>query len=98
MRPQRSQASSTGTSVGTDIVRIIIRGALKIDALFVLVCIMRWRIILSARERLLKPCQIITDQPRALDRDSFGEGPIASLAAEEMAMVEKSLRAVMGML
>ena len=84
--------------MGTDIVRIIIRGALKIDALFVLVCIMRWRITLSARERLLKPCQIITDQPRALDRDRIGEGPIATLAADEMAVVEPSLRAVMGML
>lgn len=58
----------------------------------------RWRISLSARERLLKPCQIITDQPRALDRDRFGEGPLATLTAEEMAAVEKSLRGVMGML
>jgi len=58
----------------------------------------RWRISLSARERLQKPCQIITDQPRALDRDRFGEGPLATLTAEEMAAVEKSLRAVMGML
>lgn len=58
----------------------------------------RWRITLSARDRLLKPCQVITDQPRALDRDCFGEGPLSTLTAEEMAAVEKSLRAVMGML
>lgn len=58
----------------------------------------RWRISLQARERLLKPCQVITDQPRALDRDRFGEGPLATLTAEEMAAVEKSVRAVMGML
>lgn len=58
----------------------------------------RWRISLPARERLQKPCQIIIDQPRALDRDRFGEGPLATLIAEEMAAVEKSLRAVMGML
>lgn len=58
----------------------------------------RWRIGLPARERLRKPCQIITDQPRALDRDRFGEGPLATLNAEEIAAVEKSLRAVMGML
>lgn len=58
----------------------------------------RWRISLPARERLLKPCQVITDQPRALDRDRFGEGPLATLTAEEMAAVEKSLRGVMGML
>lgn len=58
----------------------------------------RWRITLPARDRLLKPCQVITDQPRALDRDCFGEGPLSTLTAEEMAAVEKSLRAVMGML
>ncbi|MFZ5484073.1 MAG: type II toxin-antitoxin system PemK/MazF family toxin [Pseudomonadota bacterium] len=58
----------------------------------------RWRISLPARERLLKPCQVITDQPRALDRDRFGEGPLATLTADEMAAVEKSLRGVMGML
>lgn len=58
----------------------------------------RWRISLPARERLLKPCQIITDQPRALDRDRFGEGPLTTLTAEEMATVEKSLRAALGML
>ena len=58
----------------------------------------RWRISLPARERLLKPCQIITDQPRALDRGRIGEGPLTTLTAEEMTVVEKSLRAVMGML
>lgn len=58
----------------------------------------RWRISLPARDRLLKPCQVITDQPRALDRDRIGEGPLTSLTAEEMAAVEKSLRAVLGML
>lgn len=58
----------------------------------------RWRISLPARDRLPKPCQVITDQPRALDRERFGEGPLTTLTAEEMAAVEKSLRAVMGML
>jgi mRNA interferase MazF len=58
----------------------------------------RWRVPLPARDRLLRDCQVITDQPRALDRDRFGEGPLATLTAEEMAAVEKSLRAVMGML
>ena len=58
----------------------------------------RWRVTISARGRLLKPCQVVTDQPRALDRDRFGEGPLATLTAEEMAAVEKSLLAVMGML
>jgi mRNA interferase MazF len=58
----------------------------------------RWRITLPARDRLLKPCQVITDQPRALDRDRIGDGPLTTLTTEEMAAVEKSLLAVMGML
>ncbi len=49
------------------------------------------------RGRLLKSCQVITDQPRALDRDRFGEGPLATVTAEELAAVEKSLRGVMGL-
>jgi len=58
----------------------------------------RWRITIPVRDRLLKPCQVITDQPWALDRTRFGEGPLTTLSAEEMAAVEKSLQAVMGML
>jgi len=57
-----------------------------------------WRVTITARNRLLKPCQVVTDQPRALDRNRFGEGPLATLNVEEMAAVEKSLRGVMGML
>jgi mRNA interferase MazF len=51
----------------------------------------RWRVTLPSRGRLLKPCQVVTDQPLALDRDRFGEGPLAILTAEKMAAVEKSL-------
>lgn len=57
----------------------------------------RWRITLLPRDRLLKACQIVIDQPRALDRGRFGDGPLTKLTAEEMAAVEKSLKAVMGM-
>jgi mRNA interferase MazF len=57
-----------------------------------------WRVPLQARDRLLRDCQIITDQHRALDRDRFGDGPLTTLNAEEMAAVEKSVRAAMGML
>lgn len=57
-----------------------------------------WRVTVPARDRLLKPCQVVTDQPRALDRERLGEGPLASLTSEEMAVVEKSLLGVMGML
>jgi mRNA interferase MazF len=58
----------------------------------------RWRVTIPARGRLLKPCQVVTDQPRTLDRDRFGEGPLTTLTTEEMAAVEKGLLAVMGML
>jgi mRNA interferase MazF len=58
----------------------------------------RWRVTIPARGRLLKPCQVVIDQPRALDRARFGEGPLATLTQEEMAAVEKSLLGVMGML
>jgi mRNA interferase MazF len=57
----------------------------------------RWRIAIEPRGRLQKPCQIVVDQPRSVDRSRFGEGPLATLTAEEMAAVEKSLRGVLGM-
>ncbi len=57
----------------------------------------KWRITPQARDRLLKDCQIIVDQPRALDRSRFGEGPLTRLTADDMAAVEKSLRVVFGM-
>jgi mRNA interferase MazF len=58
----------------------------------------RWRIMIEPRDRLLKPCQVVVDQPRALDKDRFGDGPLTSLTMEEMAAVEHSLKAVMGLL
>lgn len=57
----------------------------------------RWRILIPARDRLLKDCQVVTDQPRALDRDRVDEGPLTTLSAEEMAAVERSVVAVMGL-
>ena len=57
----------------------------------------KWRIRIPARDRLLKPCQVAVDQPRSLDRSSFGEGPLTALTPEEMAAVERSLKAVMGL-
>ena len=50
------------------------------------------------RDRLLKPCQVVVDQPRALDADRFGDGPLTSLTAQEMAAVERSLKAMLGLL
>lgn len=58
----------------------------------------RWRITIPARERLLKDCQVIVDQPRTVDRAAIGEGPLARLTPEEMTAVERSLMAVMGLM
>ncbi len=54
------------------------------------------RIRVVARDRLLKDCFAMIEQTRALDRSRFGDGPLTALTAEEMAAVEKSLKAVMG--
>lgn len=55
------------------------------------------RIRLVPRGRLTKDCFVMVEHARSLDRSRFGEGPLAILTAEEMAAVEQSLRAVMGM-
>lgn len=56
-----------------------------------------WRVTIEPRDRLLKPCQVVIDQPRAIDAARFGDGPLTTLRPEEMAAVEKSLRAVLGL-
>jgi mRNA interferase MazF len=56
------------------------------------------RIRVSARDRLIQDCFVMIEHLRALDRSRFGPGPLATLTAEEIAAVEKSLLAVMGML
>lgn len=56
-----------------------------------------WRITVPARDRLREACQIVVDQPRALDRTRLGEGPLTVLTPAELAAVERSLRVVLGM-
>ena len=56
-----------------------------------------WRIGIPARDRLRENCQVIVDQPRALDRVRLGKGPLTMLSADELAAVERSLRVVLGM-
>lgn len=56
-----------------------------------------WRVTLPARDRLKESCQIVVDQPRALDRARFGDGPLTTLTDEEMVAVERRLRTVLGM-
>ena len=58
----------------------------------------RWRVTIEPRDRLLKACQVVIDQPRALDTARFGDGPLTAVTAEEMAAIEKSLKAVLGLL
>lgn len=58
----------------------------------------QWRITVTARNRLLKDCQIIVDQPRTLERSRFGEGPLAILSEKEMVSVERAFLGVCGML
>ncbi len=56
-----------------------------------------WRVPVRARGRLLVDCQVVVDQPRALDRDCFGEGPLTMLSEAEMTSVERAFMGVCGM-
>lgn len=58
----------------------------------------RWRIPVAARDRLKRDCQVVTDQPRALDRQRIGEGPLTTLTDDEMLAVENGLKALLGLL
>lgn len=54
------------------------------------------RVTIVARDRLRMDSQVVIDQPRTLDRRRLGEGPLTELSTEEMARVEESLLAVLG--
>ena len=56
-----------------------------------------WRISVPARDRLKESCQVVVDQPRALDRTRLGDGPLTRLTRGELETVERSLRVVLGM-
>jgi mRNA interferase MazF len=55
------------------------------------------RVAVTARDRLRADRYAMVEQVRAIDRGRIGEGPLAVLSAEEIAQVEKSLRAALGM-
>ena len=55
------------------------------------------RVPIRSRDRLLRDCYAMADQPRALDRTRIGEGPLTILRGVEMAALEQALRGVMGM-
>ena len=54
------------------------------------------RVTIRARDRLRMDSQVTVDQPRTLDRRRLGDGPLTELSAEEMARVEQSLLAALG--
>jgi mRNA interferase MazF len=56
-----------------------------------------YRVTVPARDRILRDCQVIIEKPRSLDRRRFGEDPLSTLTATEMASVERGLLAVLGM-
>jgi len=56
-----------------------------------------WRISVPARDRLREACQVVVDQPRALDRERVGDGPLTILTRTELTAVERGLRVVLGM-
>ena len=55
------------------------------------------RVTIRARDRLRMDSQVTVDQPRTLDRRRLGDGPLTELSGKEMARVEESLLAALGM-
>ena len=54
------------------------------------------RYTIRARGGLRLDSQVVTDQPRTLDRRRIGQGPLTELSNDEMAQIEESLLAVLG--
>ncbi len=54
-------------------------------------------VTIRAREELEQISQVMPEQPRTLDRTRLIEGPLTRLTAQEIAAVERSLKAVLGM-
>jgi mRNA interferase MazF len=55
------------------------------------------RVLIPAREWLVRDSYAMAEQPRALDRARLGEGPLTRLTAEELLRLERALRAVMAL-
>lgn len=56
------------------------------------------RITIRARDRLMQDSHVMVEQIRAIDRVRLSEGPLTRLSAEEVAVVERTLRGVLGMI
>lgn len=54
------------------------------------------RVLIRARGKLAHDCHAMVEQLRALDRRRIGDGPLTTLARDEMAAIERSLLAVLG--
>jgi mRNA interferase MazF len=55
------------------------------------------RVTIAAREDLREACQVMPEYPRALDRSRLVRGPLTRVTAAEMAAVERSFLAVVGL-
>jgi mRNA interferase MazF len=55
-------------------------------------------VTIAPRDRLEQECQVMPEQPRTLDRNRLVDGPLTRLTPEELGAVEKSFRAVTGLL
>ena len=55
------------------------------------------RVLIRARERLQQDCQVMVEQPRTLDRNRLGEGPLTGLTSEELAQVDQALHVLLGL-
>lgn len=56
----------------------------------------RLRVSIPARDRLKANSQVIVEQPRTVDGNRFGEGPLTRLTDDELAAVERALQGVLG--
>ncbi len=53
-------------------------------------------VFIPARDRLLQDSVVLVEQPRTLDRNRIGDGPLTYLRPAEMSLVEKAFLAVVG--
>jgi mRNA interferase MazF len=56
-----------------------------------------FRVTIPARQKLEQTCQVIVDQPCALDRKRLGEGPLTVLNRDELESVDRGLRLALGL-
>ena len=56
-----------------------------------------YRVPVTAREKLHRDSHVLIANPRTLDRNRIGEGPLATLTSEEMEHIERSFLVVLGM-